>query len=89
MLWNRSIHTGRHYSRNRHPDRRENGGGGGLRDVREGILRRAKGHGADVIVTEINPIRALEAKMDGFRVMPMAQAVLVGDIFCTVTEIFT
>jgi adenosylhomocysteinase len=51
----------------------------------KGFSSRAKGHGADVIVTEVNPIRALEAKMDGFRVMPMAQAVLVGDIFCTVT----
>ena len=51
----------------------------------KGFSSRAKGHGADVIVTEVNPIRALEAKMDGFRVMPMAQAALIGDIFCTVT----
>jgi adenosylhomocysteinase len=51
----------------------------------KGFSSRAKGHGADVIVCEVNPVRALEAKMDGFRVMPMAQAVLVGDIFCTVT----
>jgi adenosylhomocysteinase len=51
----------------------------------KGFASRAKGHGGDVIVTEINPIRALEAKMDGYRVMPMAQAVAQGDIFCTVT----
>src|SRR3989339_2010997 len=51
----------------------------------KGFASRAKGHGADVVVTEINPIRALEARMDGFRVMPMAQAAPVGDIFCTVT----
>ncbi len=51
----------------------------------KGFAARAKGHGADVVVTEINPIRALEARMDGYRVMPMAQAAPVGDIFCTVT----
>jgi len=46
---------------------------------------RAKSHGADVIVTEINPTRAIEAVMDGFRVMPMAEAARIGDIFITVT----
>jgi adenosylhomocysteinase len=46
---------------------------------------RAKGLGADVIVTEINPVRGLEAVMDGFRVMPMAEAAKIGDIFVTVT----
>ncbi len=50
-----------------------------------GVAMRAKGHGADVIVTEVDPVRALEAKMDGFRVMPMIQAVKVGDIFITAT----
>ena len=50
-----------------------------------GVAMRAKGHGADVIVTEINPVRALEAVMDGFRVMPMSEAAKVGDIFITVT----
>jgi adenosylhomocysteinase len=50
-----------------------------------GLAARAKGHGADVIVTEVNPVKALEAAMDGFRVMPMAQAALAGDIFVTVT----
>jgi adenosylhomocysteinase len=46
---------------------------------------RAKGLGADVIVTEINPVRALEAVMDGFRVLPMGEAARVGDVFVTVT----
>jgi len=50
-----------------------------------GVAMRAKGLGADVIVTEINPTRALEAVMDGFRVMPMAEAARLGDIFVTVT----
>jgi adenosylhomocysteinase len=46
---------------------------------------RAKGLGAHVIVTEIEPIRALEAAMDGFEVMPMERAATVGDLFITVT----
>ncbi len=50
-----------------------------------GVAMRAKGLGADVIVTEINPTRAIEAVMDGFRVMPMLEAAKIGDIFVTVT----
>jgi adenosylhomocysteinase len=50
-----------------------------------GLASRAKGHGADVVVTEVNPVKALEAAMDGFRVMPMESASEVGDIFVTVT----
>jgi adenosylhomocysteinase len=50
-----------------------------------GVAMRAKGLGADVIVTEVNPVRGLEAVMDGFRVMPMSEAAKVGDIFVTVT----
>jgi adenosylhomocysteinase len=50
-----------------------------------GVAMRAKGHGADVIVTEINPTKAIEAVMDGFRVMPMSEAAKVGDVFITVT----
>ncbi|HEV3278544.1 MAG TPA: adenosylhomocysteinase [Terriglobia bacterium] len=50
-----------------------------------GFAMRAKGLGADVIVTEVNPTRALEAIMDGFRVMSMAEAAKIGDIFCTLT----
>ncbi len=50
-----------------------------------GLASRARGMGANVIVTEIDPLPALEAVMDGFRVMPMAEAARLGDIFCTVT----
>jgi adenosylhomocysteinase len=50
-----------------------------------GLASRARGLGANVIVTEIEPLAALEAVMDGFRVMPMEQAAAQGDIFCTVT----
>ncbi|HZE72379.1 MAG TPA: adenosylhomocysteinase [Pyrinomonadaceae bacterium] len=51
----------------------------------KGVALRARGMGANVIVTEIDPIKAVEAVMDGFRVMPMAEAASVGDIFITVT----
>lgn len=50
-----------------------------------GLATRAKGMGADVIVTEVDPLKAIEAVMDGFRVLPMAEAARVGDIFCTLT----
>ncbi|MGO8786080.1 MAG: adenosylhomocysteinase [Terriglobia bacterium] len=50
-----------------------------------GVAMRAKGLGADVIITEINPTKALEAVMDGFRVMPLSEAAKIGDIFITVT----
>ena len=50
-----------------------------------GLAMRARGMGANVIVTEIDPLVALEAVMDGFRVMPMAEAAPIGDIFCTLT----
>jgi adenosylhomocysteinase len=51
----------------------------------KGIAMRAKGMGADVVVTEIDPLRGLEAVMDGFRVMPIADAAKIGDFFCTAT----
>lgn len=51
----------------------------------KGTAMRASGMGANVIVTEIDPVRAIEAAMDGFRVMPMADAAPLGDIFITVT----
>jgi adenosylhomocysteinase len=50
-----------------------------------GVASRAKGLGADVVVTEVDPIRALEATMEGYRVLPMAKAVEQGDVFITVT----
>jgi adenosylhomocysteinase len=53
--------------------------------VGRGLASRAKGHGADVIVTEVDAVKALEAVMDGFRVMTMQEAAAVGDIFVTVT----
>jgi adenosylhomocysteinase len=51
----------------------------------KGVAMRARGLGANVIVTEINPIKAIEAVMDGFRVMPMSEASAIGDVFVTVT----
>ena len=51
----------------------------------KGLALRAKGMGANVIITEIDPTAALEAVMDGFRVMPIRQAARTGDFFCTVT----
>ncbi len=51
----------------------------------KGCAMRARGLGANVIVTEVNPIRAIEAVMDGFRVMPMQEAAKEGDVFVTVT----
>jgi adenosylhomocysteinase len=50
-----------------------------------GLASRARGMGSNVIVTEVDPLPALEAVMDGFRVMPMAEAARIGDIFVTVT----
>ena len=50
-----------------------------------GLAMRAKGMGANVIVTEVDHLRALEATMDGYRVMPIAKASRIGDFFCTVT----
>jgi adenosylhomocysteinase len=53
--------------------------------VGKGVAMRAKGMGSHVIVTEVDPLRALEASMDGFEVMPMEQAAEIGDVFCTAT----
>lgn len=50
-----------------------------------GFASRARGMGAKVIVTEVDEIKALEAAMDGFRVMPMVEAAKIGDVFCTIT----
>jgi adenosylhomocysteinase len=51
----------------------------------KGLAMRASGMGANVIICEVDPIRALEAVMDGYRVMPMSEAAKIGDFFCTVT----
>ena len=53
--------------------------------VGRGLASRAKGHGADVVITEVDAVKALEAAMDGFRVMKMDEAAVDGDIFVTVT----
>jgi len=58
---------------------------GGYGYCGRGVAARAKGHGADVIVTEVDPIRALEAAMEGYRVMPMHEAAPLGDLFITLT----
>jgi len=51
----------------------------------KGVAERAKGMGADVVITEIDPTKALDATMQGYRVMPMTEAAAIGDIFITVT----
>jgi adenosylhomocysteinase len=53
--------------------------------VGRGLASRAKGHGADVVITEVDSVKALEAAMDGFRVLKMDEAAKIGDIFVTVT----
>ncbi len=58
---------------------------GGYGWCSRGIANRARGLGSNVIITEIDPLKALEAVMDGFRVMPMAEAAPIGDIFVTST----
>ncbi len=58
---------------------------GGYGWCSKGIAMRAKGMGANVIVTEVEPLKALEAVMDGFRVMPMIEAAKIGHIFCSAT----
>ena len=50
-----------------------------------GVAARAKGHGARVIICEVDPLKALEAIMDGFEVMPVTKAAKIGDFFCTLT----
>lgn len=57
----------------------------GYGDCGKGLAERAKGLGAEVIVTEVDPTKALEACMQGYRVMPMAEAATRGDVFITVT----
>lgn len=57
----------------------------GYGDCGRGVSKRAQGMDANVIITEVNPFRALQAVMDGFRVMPLKEAAKIGDIFVTVT----
>jgi adenosylhomocysteinase len=57
----------------------------GYGHVGKGVARRAAGHGANVIITEIDPIAALKAKLDGYSVLPMISAAATGDLFVTTT----
>ncbi len=57
----------------------------GYGDCGKGVANRSCGMGSNVIVTEVDPVRALRAKMDGYRVMPMSEAAAIGDIIITVT----
>jgi len=57
----------------------------GYGDCGKGVALRAKGMGSNIIITEVDPFRALQAKLDGFLVMPMKEAAKIGDIFITVT----
>lgn len=57
----------------------------GYGDCGKGVALRAKGMGANVVVTEVDPFRAMKAVLDGYRVMPVAEAAVIGDIFLTVT----
>jgi adenosylhomocysteinase len=57
----------------------------GYGDCGKGVAMRARGMGANVIVTEVDPVRALQAALDGYRLMPVADAAEIGDIFLTVT----
>jgi adenosylhomocysteinase len=58
---------------------------GGYGWCARGVATRARGMGSNVVVTEVDPLRALEAVMDGYRVMPMAKAARIGDVFITLT----
>src|SRR3989304_4778231 len=59
---------------------------GSMEETTTGVIRlRAKGMGSNVVVAEIDPIKSLEAAMDGFMVMPMIEAAKIGDLFCTLT----
>ena len=73
-LRHRPEHDRRHHPRHQHPARRRTFVVGGYGWCGRGVAMRATGMGANVIVTEIDPTRALEALMDGYRVMPMAEA---------------
>ncbi|MCK5075818.1 MAG: adenosylhomocysteinase [Calditrichia bacterium] len=50
-----------------------------------GFANRVQGHGANIIVTEVDPVKSIEAALDGFRVMTMEEAAAIGDVFCTLT----
>src|SRR5207249_1025660 len=84
-LRHRPVDDRRNHSRDERPVRGQQVRRRRLRLVGRGVAMRAKGLGAHVIVTEVDPIRALEALMDGFEVLQMSEAAKVGDVFCTAT----
>ena len=85
-LRHRAVDHRRYHSRHQHADCRLDRGDRRLRLVRTRGGRRApKDMGANVIVTEVDPVKAIEAVMDGFQVMPMAKAAPIGDLFITLT----
>ena len=76
----------RHPARHRHPARRQDRSSSpATAGAARASRMRARGMGAQVVVTEVDPIRALEAAMDGLRVMPMRDACRIGDVFITLT----
>ena len=76
----------RHHPRDQRPARRQaSSSSPATAGVGRGVAMRAKGLGAHVIVTEVDPMPALEAVMDGFEVLSMEKAATIGDIFCTAT----
>ena len=84
-LRHRPEHARRHHPRHQHSAGRQEFVVAGYGWCGTRLAMRARGMGADVIVTEMDPLKALEAAMDGFRVMPMDEAAPIGDIFVTVT----
>ncbi len=80
------IDARRHHPRDQHPARRQElSSSSATAGAARAVAMRARGMGANVIVTEIDPIKAIEAVMDGFRVLPMKEAAKIGDFFVTVT----
>ena len=84
-LRDRAVGPRRHPAGHQHAAGGQDHGGGRVRRQRPGVAERARGLGAQVIVTEIDPVRALEASLYGFRVLPMTQAAPLGEVFVTAT----
>ena len=84
-LRHRPVDARRHHPRDERPPRRQGLVVAGYGWCGRGVAMRAKGMGANVIVTEVDPMKAIEAVMDGFMVMTMEEAAKIGDIFITAT----
>ena len=81
----RAVDDRRDHALDEPPARRAHRGRRRLRHVRRGVASRARGMGAQVVVIEVDPRAALEAAMEGYRVMPLREAARIGDLFVTVT----